>query len=74
MKKLAELLKKLNIYEDVLDQLTLLASQPGEQQQDAIKALAIYNSMFERGGIEDEYYTCTTMAFMEENGYFAKNA
>ena len=72
MKKLAELLKRLNIYEDVLDQLTILASQPGEKQQDARKALAIYNSMFEQGGIEDEYYTCTTTSFMEKNGYFAK--
>lgn len=71
MKKLAELLRKLNIFEDVPDRLALLASQPGEHQQDAIKALAIYNSMFEQGGIEDEYYTCTTMAYMEENGYFA---
>lgn len=70
MKKLAELLIKLNILEDVPDRLAALAAEPGQYQENAKKALAIYNSMFEQGGIEDEYYTCTTVEYMENNGLF----
>ena len=67
MKYLAELLKKLGVLEDVPNRLAELAKTPGEHREDAEKALKLYNYMFAQGGIEDEYFTCTTVDFMEKS-------